>query len=206
MFARVFITSCFVALSFGSFAHGGLEQVFRVDGGDPNNSSPVGMTLQVTYSNLVADGVTFDARLTVTGSSTLSQSGSGLGVTDSDLDDGESLSFSMFVFNETGGTVTFDGFNRVAFIGYDPVVEIARIQPGNEIAGNPGNLPLLDTFSVTSESNPSTTHLSEFTVDSTRGQFTGVASVPEPSPWLFLSLCVCMVAGKKYLPGGIGRH
>ena len=104
-------------------ASGALVQLF--DTNDAAGYTVSGNTYTRTLTGLVADGVTFNATLTLKGFDNASPTpgeadlvvaGNGTGV-QSDLSalvsNGERLGFTMAISGESGGTVAFDGFTSV---------------------------------------------------------------------------------------------
>ena len=176
---------------FGAMvAEGSLTQVFKVDGSDPNSTAPIGTMLTVTYAGLVADGITFDATLSVSGSGTINQSGSGIGVGGTArLNDGESLSFSMAVSNPVGGTVSFLGFSSINFNNFSAAEDGARFSHDSSLASSDpqaiSGLP--QTFTLTAEDLVGAGASASFSIDDVTGGFAGVA-VPEASSLLYLLL------------------
>lgn len=196
-------------IAAGDAANADVIELFGLD--TAGGGSIVGDTFTLTRTGLVADGVGFDATITVVGTpqagvAVLDQGSTGLGVNstgaDTNLvDNGEFLTFSMSVFNFVGGTVIFDGFTEVDFNSFG--------------AGNAGVLSL-DNSDLTAGDNFFTTingagdvdisatlptgfsaiaradgiNSNSFRIDNVSAQFSGtvVAAVPEPSSLAFLGL------------------
>jgi len=104
-----------LAVLWAPVARADTMSTFPLDGSGSQSLS--GDTLVVTLSGLTLGSIAFDAILTVLGSGTLNQISSGLGVEggSNPINDGEWLSFSVAVANESGGHVAFAGFNSLDF-------------------------------------------------------------------------------------------
>lgn len=66
-----------------------------------------------TYTQTIShsvNGITFDAKLVVSGSGDVYVGNNGLGVDGTKVESGESLTYSMVIENVVGGTIMFDGF------------------------------------------------------------------------------------------------
>lgn len=169
-----------------------------------------------TKSGLAIDGVTFDATLTVQGSSAItgfSDPGtSGFGIRGLDqtflLSNGEHLRFSLIVDNVSGGDIDFLGFSSISY---------SNVQSGAEIFVTPTlpvpnsatpvavdgegevNLPstaFTDFYSVAGPVFNGNRHLA----GAVSARFsTALAAVPEPSGFLFGGLVsvLCGVLGRR---------
>lgn len=116
----LFFALCLLASAGAVEAHADSLQTFSLDSTTVAGTSKTldGHTLSVTLDDISIAGVTFDATLTVTGSGSLTQTSSGLGVsgTSSNLfNAGEKLKFFVDVDAVRGGTVTFAGFTLLDF-------------------------------------------------------------------------------------------
>ena len=105
-------------------ARGDLIQEFKTDTTDAPTFLLAGSTYTRSLNGLVADGVTFDAVLTLSataqggGAGTMNVISSGVGIDGAGSDlvsDGELVSFAMSVSNFVGGTVAFNGFTAIDF-------------------------------------------------------------------------------------------
>ncbi len=193
----------------GDIAQADIIELFGMD--DGAGGSIAGDTYSLTRSGLVADGVTFNATLTVIGTpqavtASLDQNSNGLGIdsagTDSVLvDNGEFLTFSMSVFNFVGGTVVFDGFTGVDFnnfgtgdVGVFSIDHSAATLGDNFFTTTNGanvvdiSATLPTVFSAIAEADG--VNSNSFRIDDVSAQFSGtlVAAVPEPSSLAFLGL------------------
>ena len=130
-------------ISLASECRAGLIQTFQAD--NTTGFSLAGNTYTRTLTGLVADGVTFDATLTIQGfspdftDSNLNAGSSGVGVNGESgmlVNDGEQVRFTLAVANEIGGTVTFDGFTEVDYNNFGAAdsgvlsLDIWRLQQG----------------------------------------------------------------------------
>ncbi len=93
----------------GSAVRADLVTTFDI-GAQLPNGNPVVLNLLGLSDN----GVTFDARLTMIGSSSLVTSANGVGVGNSRIETGETIDFLLSVHNVSGGYVSIDGFTSVA--------------------------------------------------------------------------------------------
>lgn len=190
--------------------HASLEQIFRTDEG---NGAIIGDTYTLTHSGLIADGVTFDATLTVKGSGDLTQNTAGLGVSEGGselVSRGQLLTFSMSVSGEIGGSVSFDGFTELDYNSFGDTdsgvlsldMSAATLTDnfftttvGVAGAGIVDISPTLPTvFSAIAASDD----LNSFRVDDVTGRFTGTPgspAVPEPISFIVWSgIAVCCVS------------
>jgi hypothetical protein len=181
-------------------ANGALVQTIQIDTG--NGTISPASTLTVSLVGLVADGVTFDADLTVIGSDDLNQISTGLGVDGNTTDlvnSGELLTFSISISNESGGTVVFDGFTEVDYNSFgatDSGVLSAdnsegttgdnffTTTTGGENVDISGTSPT--TFSAIA--SPGSGTANSFRIDDVTVSFTGTVAVPEPSSAVLLGL------------------
>ena len=119
---RTFIIIAFCFCSY-SECRADLIQEFKTD---TTGGTATGNSYTHTLFGLIADGVTFDATITVLGfdptnvAANLDLGGTGLGVDQGGSDsalvsNGEKLQFSMAINNESGRTVTFNGFTEVDY-------------------------------------------------------------------------------------------
>lgn len=141
-----------------------------------------GNTGTFTRTGLVDNGVAFDATITVTGSSVLNFSGSGLRVRN-----GGWLGFQTSV--TTSGTVIQDGFNRIELSNFNGTRNRAYLSIDNssattgdnfrELAGGQSGasfaeVPVFHAIAGAGNNN-------QFRATSVSFQFTGVTPIPEPS-------------------------
>ena len=188
-------------------ASGALVQLFDTD--DTTGYTVSGNTYTRTLTGLVADGVTFNATLTLKGFDNASPTpgeadlvvaGNGTGV-QSDLSalvsNGERLGFTMAISGESGGTVAFDGFTEVDYTNFASgesgvlSVDILESTTGDNFytAGGGGDVDIsvtsptsffaIATFTDVAGSNG-------FKMLNVTGSFTG--TVPEPATMSLLAL------------------
>ena len=171
--------------------------VFRTDTHTSNSIDDD--TLTTTLTGLRIDGVTFDAVLTVVGSSTigsdaLSQNSSGLGVDGTRIHAGESLSFSMETSNVSGGQIIFEGFHAIDLNAFSTgmeadletggcVFQTLTTAPGSSDVDFSKTAPL--TFSLIGVTGATKT--TSFSVDDVTASFRA-APVPEPASVALLSM------------------
>ena len=210
IFARLTTSICFVAaLSIpASPASATLIRLFGTD--NAAGGTIVGDTFTLTHSALVADGVTFDATLTIVGTpqvgggpATLIQNTTDLGLDtgilmDSTfLDNGESLTLSMAISNEIGGTVAFNGFTEVDLNNFGAIDSgVLSLDNDASTAGDnffvaPAGADVIDisgTLPTVFSIIPDADGLSSNTLGlgDVSAQFTGTAAVPEPSSLLMM--------------------
>jgi hypothetical protein len=157
-----------------------------------HTSTISGSVLTVELFDILSEGVTFDATLTVTGNgSFVSNNTSGLGVGGNTVKPGASLSFGTPVIsNESGGTVVFNGFgtldlNSFTSAGSDSATIGATSLSGGQdpydLTSLPGGSPNAFIIAGTAGS---------FQLDSVSASFTGTA-IPEPSGFLFSGIAAC---------------
>ncbi|MFN3190422.1 MAG: hypothetical protein ACE361_07835 [Aureliella sp.] len=184
-----------VAILFSaSLAKADLIETFQIDG----DAGDIASDTQIFFKGgLVADGVIFDATLTVTGSGNLNQISSGMGVqgNNSDLvNEGEFLSFTMSISNVSGGTIMFQGFTEIdtnnfgsSDTGFLSIDSSAATTADNDPISGASNSPSFDLTSGTNVVNPTGFSIiaadggsNSFRVDDVSAAFVGTA-VPEPS-------------------------
>lgn len=181
-----------------------LIQTIRLD--SPHGSI-AGDTYTETLTGLVVNGVAFDFTLTVVGTANLTQNTNGLGVLGSDSDlvsDGQSLSFSLSVFNVIGGTVNFDGFTEIDYNYFtDTDSGVLSLDASeatavdNFFTTNVGadlvdiSLVLPTSFHAIASAGP----LNSFRVDDVAAQFTGTPGVATPEAGSTGLLAIIAVGG-----------
>jgi hypothetical protein len=112
--SRLFLTCGLLVVSLLAATQSDAELVTSFDTTSSGVGTATGSVFTATLSGLVADGVTFDATLTATGSgSTIQNGNNGLGVDGTKVDSGELITYSMALSGFVGGTVTFDGFTSL---------------------------------------------------------------------------------------------
>ena len=166
----------------------------------------------MTLDDVTIAGVTFDATLNVTGSGTLTQTSSGLGVsgTSSNLfNAGEKLKFYVDIDDVRGGTASFGGFTLLDFnfftTGGETVVFstdgrlgstadnwLTHFAPGDADirSQSPTVFTLLAQNGLDASGGVVKTSLR---VDAIRASFDTVAAVPEPGTFALVGL-VCVSA------------
>ncbi|MEP3834767.1 PEP-CTERM sorting domain-containing protein [Rhodopirellula bahusiensis] len=202
--ARLTLLLLFVG-PVANFASGAIVQTFTLTSA---GGSASGNTLSISLIGLDADGVTFDAIVTATGSANLNQTGTtGVGVSGGSsnlINQSEFVTFTASISNEVGGTVSFDGFteltlsslsqtNEQGAISADTVLDI-----GDTIVSNngPHSLSMLPSFSLLGTDNAGTN--SSFRALNVDAQFSGTATaVPEPATFLALLLVAPSIAYRK---------
>lgn len=201
------IFSTLLLFTVSSFAQAGLVQTFQIDTG---NGMFTGNTFTSTLTGLVADGVTFDATITVVGSGDLNQGTGGLGVeTDSSdlVSNGEYLQFSMALSNFSGGTVVFNGFQEVDFNNFGATdagflsVDNSGTTTGDNFFSTTtgaGNVSFANIASFHAIARADGAGSNSFRIDDVTGEFRGFTAVPEPtSVLMFGSTLLLMVRRKK---------
>ncbi len=166
-----------------------LELVIQID--TNGGGSLVNDTLTVTQTGLNSDGVTFDAILTVTGSSNVNQASTGLGVTGNTsllVDTGEYLQFSIAVQNESGGNVVFNGFQDIDFNSFvDPDTGVLSLDNSIASSGDnffsttsgAGNVDISGTSPILFFAIADSGAANSFRIDDVTASFTG--TIPEAS-------------------------
>lgn len=163
---------------------------FRLDTNDA--AGPIGMisgnTLTVFNSDIMINGVFFNATLNAIGNGDVSHNSAGVGVGGNTLNDGESISFSVAISDVLGGTVSFGGFTELDFNAFTMSSDSASFSTGDTINGE-SSINLFDlttltggvpqTFSITGVA-ASAGGTNSFSLDTITGHFTATA-VPEPS-------------------------
>ena len=178
-------------------AQADLIQLFSTDDSDVATFSLAGDTYTRSLTGLVADGVSFDAELTVVGSDDVNVLSTGIGVGGDLVDPGESLRFTLAISNFAGGVVAFDGFTEVDFNSFGNTdfatlsIDDDALTIGDNFfiaSGLAGGGP--DIFDISGTSPPNFTAFptaGNFRIDDVSGSFTGTASaVPEPTSGLLL--------------------
>ena len=182
----------------------GLAFTFSTD--NTAGFSLTGNTYTRTETGLVADGVTFDATLTVLGfdatdaASDLNLASTGVGVTGNSsnlVNAGEYLQFSIAISNvDAGATVVFDGFDQIDFNSFedgdDAVLSIDRsaasLGDNQDVTGLAGGSTDIFAISIAG-STPTIFHAisstGNFRIDDVRANFTGV---PEPTSFALVGL------------------
>ena len=160
---------------------------------DTSSAGTVDMT-EYTHNvaGLVADGVTFDATLTVRGSNLISRDGSGIGVqggTDASINLNDALVFAIDInlASVVGGTVTFDGFTGMDFTSFLAGIDVANVIT----SGGTTSAPNDPTFSPALENGfalEGGSGTTSFRVGDISASFTGTAMTPEPSGLLLVSI------------------
>lgn len=157
-------------------------------------------TLTVTLAGLKVGDVTFDAILTIVGSSDLNQVSSGLGVDggSNPINDGEHLTFSLEIENEKGGSVSFDGFGEVDLTFFGADGEQAVFSKDDSLSTTSDNFLIAEgsdddpadlsgtwptVFTLFGNADGGTV---SFRVDAVDAAFSTASPVPEPASILLL--------------------
>jgi hypothetical protein len=173
-------------------AHASVIEILPLDTSGSGTIS--GSTYTLIAPDIVADGVTFTATLTVVGNgATVDNNSNGLGVDGTTINAGEALTFSLATSAVTGGVVTFDGFTSLDFNGFTGGTD-GGIFSLDAITPNGDDVDLgLDTLNDYALPSAPVTQFtifgtaSGFQLDDVSAQFTG-STVPEPSAFLFCSV------------------
>ncbi len=169
-----------------------------------------GNPIVVNLIGLSDGGVTFNARLTMTGSGTLNSTANGIGVGNSSIGAGETVDFVLSVHNVSGGSVSIDGFTSTTLRSADDPQDRATFY--QDAARTIAYATLNGTNSITFPLPRKTAlYLSgqtgvggstSFSVFSMSAQFKGVA-VPEPASLAMMTLMVLVMGVfRKVLSGG----
>lgn len=190
----------FIFVLTASTCFGGLTHDFRLDLDAPaaERGNIVGDTFTLTAMQLMEAGITFDATLTITGSSDLGHNNSGLGVDGNTINDGESVRFTLSV-SDPG--IVFDGFTLLDFNSFTApdrgiLSEDAAIGGGDDTILN---VPLGDfsipgsptAFSIFGTAGNTTT---SFQLNRVSASF---SAVPEPSSLMLMSLIGLGAVGSR---------
>ena len=199
---------CLIATLFAvPQASGALVQLF--DTNTDTGYTVSGNTYTRTLTGLVADGVTFNATLTLKGFDNASPTpgeadlvvaGNGTGVqsdTDAKVSNGERLGFTMAISGESGGTVAFDGFTLVDYTNFASgesgvlSVDILESTTGDNFytAGGGGDVDISGTsptsfFAIATYTGVSGSNAIK--MNNVSGSFTG--TVPEPATMSLLAI------------------
>jgi hypothetical protein len=181
---------------------------FTFDTDNTAGFSLTGNTYTRLETGLVADGVTFDATLTVLGfdaagaPSDLNLVSTGVGVTGNGsnlVNGGEYLQFTVAISNvDPGAGVVFDGFDQIDFNSFEngdeAVLSIdssaASLGDNQDVTGTGGGST--DVFAINiAGSTPTVFHAisstGNFRIDDVRANFTGV---PEPTSFTLLGMLI----------------
>lgn len=203
-FVLVFATLFFCSSFNHVFAAVITDQVFDLDGLTMTFTSPHTITLSLDDGA----GVTFDARLSVSGSGTITRTGGGLGVDGGSselINRNEWLTFSMETLNVSGGAVTFTGFTKITPTSLETNVDERGYLSTDTSESNQFQILTANnetaisgtrfTFSVLGTEHNSVD--SSFRIDKLAASFATTA-VPEPSAFLLFGVMGMLVGGQKY--------
>ncbi len=204
-FLSALLLSALLLLLGAAEAHADSIETFALDGNGDQWLS--GDQLIVTLEDLEVGRVPFDAVLTVTGSDDLNQLSSGLGIDggSNPINDGEYLSFSLVIKNESGGLVLFDGFAEVDLTFFGADGEQAIFSDDDSLSTTSDNFLIAEgsaddpadisdvsplVFSLFGNDDGGTV---SFRVDSIDAEFSELAPVPEPSTFALLGTGLLLI-------------
>ncbi len=211
-----FIFASALLVFSAAISNADVVQVFETD--STAGFAAAGNSYSRALNGLVADGVTFDATLTITGfdsglaAQDVNVASTGVGVEGigSDLvNDGERMNFMMLVSNEIGGTVTFNGFTEIDFNFLSTPDSAVLSLDNSELSAN--FFSTSTTVDMVDISGTSPTDFwaiavlgttasveNSFRIKEVSARFTGVASVPEPGTFGVLALsAICLVRRRR---------
>jgi len=175
-----------LALFFPIFAQASIVHVASVDSG--SGGTIVGNVFTSPVVSLTDNGVNFDIQWTVTGSggTTVNNNSNGIGVDGTTVNAGEQLSFGVSILSQSGGTVSFDGFTEIDFnsntaAGGDELTINGVLVTGGANLFDLTIAPYLTPTSLIVAGQASSTGSTSFQIDDVSLQFTGTASIPEPT-------------------------